>query len=138
MPHLTIEYSANLERAVDIDSLVARVHAAALSTGTAPLDALRTRAVRRDHYAIADRHPDNAFVAVAARLGPGRPLDERRRFVEALLAAVVEGCGDAADTTMFSVECTEIDPDTRVNDNRLRPLVVARAARSDTPPAGAD
>ena len=69
MPHLTIEYSANVADHVDIDRLVGALHDAALATGVAALDALRTRAVRREHYAIADRHPDNAFVAVTARLG---------------------------------------------------------------------
>ena len=75
MPHLILEYSSNVADRVDIDGLVDAVHDAALATGIAPLDALRTRAVERRYYAIADRHADNAFVALVARLGAGRTDD---------------------------------------------------------------
>lgn len=130
MPHLTIEYSANVAIAtggpVDIDALVGAMHEAALATGTAPLDALRTRAVAREHYAIADRQPDNMFIAVTARLGAGRSLDERKHFVAALATALDEFLGDAQRTMMLSVECQEIDPDVRINKNNVRALVADR------------
>jgi 5-carboxymethyl-2-hydroxymuconate isomerase len=125
MPHVILEYSSNLAALADIDELVVAVHDAALATGTAPLDALRTRAVARHHYAIADRDPHNMFLAVTARLGAGRPDDEKRAFVEALLAAVVDHLGDTP-TLMISVEYQEIDPTFRINRNNLRPLIAAR------------
>ena len=56
MPHLIVEYSANLERDVDIPRLVAAVHAAALETGVFPIGGIRTRAERRDIYQVADSH----------------------------------------------------------------------------------
>ncbi len=88
MPHLTLEYSANLADVADIDGLVRAVHEAALATGIAPLDGLRTRAVPREHYAIADLEPDNMFLAVTARLGAGRSDDDKHRLLDGLLAAV--------------------------------------------------
>jgi len=126
MPHLIIEHSANVADRVDITDLVDALHDTALATGIAPLDALRTRAVARHHYAIADRHPDNAFVAITARLGAGRSDDDRRNFVDALMNALDEQLGDARDTMMLSVEYQEIDPDSRVNRNHLRPLIAER------------
>jgi 5-carboxymethyl-2-hydroxymuconate isomerase len=126
MPHLIIEHSANVGDRVDIGDLVDRLHAAALATGIAPLDALRTRAAARDHFAIADRHPDNAFVAVTARLGAGRSDDDKRRFVAALMDALDDQLGDARHTVMLSVEYQEIDPEFRENRNHLRPVVAAR------------
>lgn len=125
MPHVILEYSSNLAALTDIDELVVAVHDAALATGTAPLDALRTRAVARRHYAIADREPDNMFLAIAARLGAGRPDEEKHAFIEALLAAVVDHLGDTP-TLMISVEYQEIDPTFRINRNNLRPLIAAR------------
>jgi len=122
-----LEYSSNLAELTDIDELVVAVHEAALATGTAPLDALRTRAVARHHYAIADRDPDNMFLAITARLGAGRADDEKHAFVEALLAAVVDQLGDAP-TLMISVEYQEIDPSFRINRNNLRQLIAARRA----------
>ena len=126
MPHLIIEYSANLADDVDIDELVGAMHDAALGTGLASIDALRTRAVGRVHYAIGDRDPTNAFVAVTARLGAGRSEADQRRLVDVLMDALDGALGDARATTMLSVEYQEIDPARRVNRNHLRPLIAAR------------
>lgn len=132
MPHLTIEYSANVADLVDIDDLVSNLHDAAIDTGIAALDALRTRAVRREHYAIADRHPDNAFIAVTARLGAGRSDDDQQRLLGELMAALDDTLGAAASTVMLSVELQEIDPSRRLNRNHLRELVRERSATDTT------
>ena len=131
MPHLILEYSSNVADRVDIDGLVDAVHDAALATGIAPLDALRTRAVERRYYAIADRHADNAFVALVARLGAGRTEAEQQRFVEALMAALDDFLGDAQRTIMLSVEYQEIDPSRRLNKNNLRSVIGERSASPD-------
>ena len=132
MPHVIIEYSANVATGggggVDIDALVRAVHRAAIATGVAPMDGLRTRAVARDHYAIADEHPDNGFVAVVARLGAGRSHADKRALVSALMDAVVEAAGEARHDLMFSVEYQDIDPDFRLNSNQVRVRLAERAA----------
>ena len=126
MPHLVIEHSDNVAELVDIAALVDALHDAALATGIAPLDALRTRAVGRQHYAIADRDPENAFIAVTARLGAGRSHAEKRTLLDALMAALEQTLGDAQRNVMFSVEFQEIDPDFRINKNNLRSVIAER------------
>ena len=126
MPHLIIDHSANVARSVDMVELVDALHDAALGTGLAAVDALRTRAVAHDVYAIADRHPDNAFVAVTIRLGAGRTLEDRRSLVAALMEALDDALGESRRTTMLSVECQEIDPEQRVNRNHLRSVIAER------------
>ena len=130
MPHLIIEHSSNVADLVDIDALVVAVHDAALATGIAPLDALRTRAAERRHYAIADRHPDNAFIAVTARLGAGRTDVEQRTLIDALMAALDHTLGPAQRHVMLSVEFQEINPDRRVNKNNLRSIVAERSSNT--------
>jgi 5-carboxymethyl-2-hydroxymuconate isomerase len=132
MPHLIIEYSANVADFTDVPELVGAVHDAALATGIAPLDALRTRAVAREHYAIADRDPSNKFIAVTARLGAGRSDSEKDSLVEALMNVLVEFLGDAQDTIMLSVEYQEIDPARRVNKNNLRAVIAERSKDIET------
>ena len=131
MPHLIVEYSANVEELTDVAELIGALHDAALDTGIASLDALRTRGARRDVVAIADRHPDNAFVAVTARLGPGRDPDDKQRFLEALMGVLDRQLGDSQRNVMLSVEYQEIDPDLRINKNNLRPVVAARETGDD-------
>ncbi|MEO6653022.1 MAG: hypothetical protein ABIP17_10235 [Ilumatobacteraceae bacterium] len=128
MPHLIIEHSSNVAALVDIDALVVAVHDAALATGIAPLDALRTRAAGLEHYAIADRDPTNAFVAVTARFGAGRSDVDQRRLLDALMAAVERTLGEACRSVMVSVEFQEIDPDRRINQNHLRAVIAERQA----------
>ncbi len=130
MPHLIIEHSSNVADLVDIDALVVAVHDAALATGIAPLDALRTRAAERRHYAIADRHPDNAFIAVTARLGAGRTDVEQRTLIDALMAALDHTLGPAQRHVMLSVEFQEINPDRRVNKNNLRSIIADRSSNT--------
>ena len=135
MPHLIAEYSSNVDAArggpVDIDDLVRVLHEAAIASGVAAVDALRTRAVARDHVAIGDRHPDNMFVAVTLRLGAGRTGDEKRAALDALLGALDDLLGDAQRTMMLSVECQEIDPAFRVNKNNLRTVIAERAGSEE-------
>ena len=82
MPHLILEHSANVSDVADIAGLVAVLHQAALATGIAPLDALRTRAAQRDIYAVGDQHPKNGFIAVTARLGAGRAEADKQRLIK--------------------------------------------------------
>ncbi len=126
MPHIVVEYSANLERHLDPDVLVRAVHDAALAHGLAPLDGLRTRAARRDHALVADGDPSFAFVAVWARIGPGRTPEARSGFVTALVDAVEALCLPFLDEmpVMISGEVTELDAEHRINRNHVRPRLV--------------
>ncbi|MGB6397443.1 MAG: 5-carboxymethyl-2-hydroxymuconate Delta-isomerase [Bradyrhizobium sp.] len=78
MPHFTIEYSANLDGRVDIGMVVEVVRKAAVETGIFPLGGIRVRAVKCEHYAIADGRPDLGFLDMVLRLGEGRDLATRK------------------------------------------------------------
>lgn len=123
MPHLIVEHSANVEH---VPLILEAVHAATLATGLAPIDALRTRAACREDYVIGDRHPDNAFIALIARLGPGRSGDEKQLLINALMDAIEATVGEAAGHMMLSVEIQEIDSEMRINHNHLRAHIGAR------------
>ena len=121
MPHIIVEYSANLEAEVSPRALVDALHRAALETGVFPLGGLRTRAERRDVYAVADGDPDNAFVAVVARIGAGRTA-ETRQGVAAALMAVLERETSAAFRRRglgLTVEVGEIDGTASLKTNNL-------------------
>ena len=82
MPHFTIEYSANLDGRVDMDKIVELVRKAAVETGIFPLGGIRVRAIRCEHYAIADGSPQSGFLAMLLRLGEGRDLAARQKAGE--------------------------------------------------------
>src|SRR5215470_5093126 len=113
MPHLIVEYSANLDPRLDVDHLLESLHAAAAGTGVFPLGGIRTRAARREHYRIADGHPDNTFVHVTARIRHGRPLELRQRAGTLLFETLCRCLASVYETTPLgiSLEVQEIDPD---------------------------
>ena len=121
MPHITVEYSANLEAQISPRRLVDALHRAALATGVFPLGGLRTRAERRDIYAVADGDPDNAFVAVVARIGEGRDAAIRKRVASALMAALEAETAEAFRSRGLglTVEVQEIDGAASLKTNNL-------------------
>jgi 5-carboxymethyl-2-hydroxymuconate isomerase len=120
MPHLTIECSANVRDVTDLHQMARALHAAAIETGVAPLDGLRTRVVVHELYVIADERPENKFIAVSGRFLQGRSLDDKRTMTQALMDALVAHLGDDERDVSLSVEFNEIDADTRLNRNTLK------------------
>jgi len=82
MPHFTIEYSANLDARLDMGAVVEIVRKAAVETGIFPLGGIRVRAIRCEHYAIADGRPDLGFLDMVLRLGEGRDVATRKKAGE--------------------------------------------------------
>ncbi|MDI4235016.1 5-carboxymethyl-2-hydroxymuconate Delta-isomerase [Bradyrhizobium sp. Arg237L] len=82
MPHFTIEYSANLDSHLDMGEVVELVRKAAVETGIFPLGGIRVRAIRCEHYAIADGRNVYGFLDMVLRLGEGRDLATRKKAGE--------------------------------------------------------
>jgi 5-carboxymethyl-2-hydroxymuconate isomerase len=89
MPHIVVEYSANLEAEVPPQALVHAIHQAIRDCGTFNLGAIRTRAERRDIFEIADGDPTHGFINVTLLIGPGRDVATKKR-VSGLLMEVLE------------------------------------------------
>ena len=82
MPHFTLEYSANLDSRVDMGKVVEVVRKAAIETGIFPIGGTRVRAVRCEHFAVADGNPEHGFIALLLRIGEGRDLPTRQKAGE--------------------------------------------------------
>src|SRR5260370_4748388 len=88
MPHFTIEYSANIDTLVDMSEVVEVVRVAAIETGIFPLGGIRVRAIKCEHYAIADGEPNLGFLDMVLRLGEGRHLATRKKAREHIFPAL--------------------------------------------------
>ena len=87
MPHLTVEYSANLEQDVDMPAFCAVMRDAMLATGIFPLGGIRVRALPCHAYVIADGDPRYAFMNMICRIGAGRDPETRAAAAETIYAA---------------------------------------------------
>jgi 5-carboxymethyl-2-hydroxymuconate isomerase len=88
MPHFTIEYSANLDKRVDMAAVVELVRKAAVETGIFPIGGIRVRAIKCGHYAIGDGNPQLSFLSMVLRLGEGRDLPARKKAGEHIFKAL--------------------------------------------------
>jgi 5-carboxymethyl-2-hydroxymuconate isomerase len=88
MPHFTIEYSANIDALVEMGPVVEVVRKAAVETGIFPLGGIRVRAVKCEHYAIADGRSNYGFLDMVLRLGEGRDLPSRQKAGEHIFKAL--------------------------------------------------
>lgn len=122
MPHIQIDYSANLEERLDVAGLCRTLRDVAVKTGVFPLAGIRVRAVRCDYWVIADGDPAHAFLDISVRLREGRPLEVRKRATEELFAAVREYCSQAlaSSSLMLSMEMREIDAGLAPKESSIR------------------
>lgn len=128
MPHVIVEYSANLAGRIDIRALVDQLHHSALGTGIFPLGGLRTRAEEREIYRIADGHPDNGFVHVTMWVGHGRSAETRRVAAQKVfddLVAFLKPCFDASPLGI-SLNMQELDEVLNFKHNNLHDYVRRR------------
>lgn len=121
MPHLIVEYSANIEEALKVPELLTRLRDCAVASGVFPLGGIRLRGARRDHYLIADGDPANGFVHLTARIGQGRTLEVRQSIAQALFDVLCSHLADlyAERGLGISVEIQEIDAATSLKKNNL-------------------
>jgi 5-carboxymethyl-2-hydroxymuconate isomerase len=111
MPHFSIEYSANIEPRVDIALVVELVRKAAVETGMFPLGGIRVRAVKCEHYAIADGRAHFGFLAMVLRLGEGRDLSARKQAGEHIFKALSDYLDPVFAETKFALSF-----DMQIND----------------------
>lgn len=112
MPHLSIQYSPQLDDQYDLDDLCHRLSDVMIETGVFPAGGVRVRAFRADNESVADRHPDNAFVAMQAYIGAGRSLEDKQRAGAQVFAAAEAFFADrlAEPHFLLSFEIFENDP----------------------------
>ena len=112
MPHIQIDYSANLAARLDIAALCRALRDAAVETGVLPLAGLRVRATVCDHVVIADGNPDHAFADISLRLRAGRTPEDKSRTTAHIFAAAETFCAEVLATSSFmlSFEMRDIDP----------------------------
>ncbi|MBM3642847.1 MAG: 5-carboxymethyl-2-hydroxymuconate Delta-isomerase [Alphaproteobacteria bacterium] len=130
MPHLYVEYSANIESEIDPPRLFDALFDAAVATGVFEPGGIRVRGLRIDRYRVADGHPDNGFVHLIAKIGHGRDEATKKRMGEALFAALTAYLQPLYDRRPLGIsfEVHELHPVLNFKKNNLHDHVKRRAA----------
>jgi 5-carboxymethyl-2-hydroxymuconate isomerase len=111
MPHLHIDYSANLESVVDMGALCEAIRAVTAEIDTFPLAGIRVRATRVDHVSMADGDPKHGFIDLSVRLRQGRPHDVKQDAIARIFATLKDVVAPAMEThsIVISAEMRDID-----------------------------
>jgi 5-carboxymethyl-2-hydroxymuconate isomerase len=101
MPHLTLEYSDNIE--VDVQPLLARLHEEVVATGAINLKGIKSRAIKNTQYRIADGDPDYAFVHVGLLIREGRPIEVQKEATQRVMKVLKETFGHLFEKRKLSL-----------------------------------
>jgi len=91
MPHLTLEYTDNIE--VEVQPLLARLHEEVVATGAINLKGIKSRVVRHTQYRIADGDLNYAFVHVGLLIREGRPIEIQKEATRRVMAVLKDVFG---------------------------------------------
>ena len=111
MPHLMIDYSANVEPDVEMGALCDTLRDVAASIDAFPLAGVKVRALRVDHYAIADGNPEHGFIDISVRIREGRDMETKQNAAQKLFDAANEFVADVMQrrSLALSLELRDID-----------------------------
>jgi 5-carboxymethyl-2-hydroxymuconate isomerase len=101
MPHLTLEYTDNLE--FEIQPLLARLHSELAATGAINLKGLKSRAIRHSDYRIADGNAEYAFVHVNLLIREGRPIEVQKDAAQRVMNVLKETFGQRYENSYLSL-----------------------------------
>jgi 5-carboxymethyl-2-hydroxymuconate isomerase len=101
MPHLTLEYTANLE--FDIQLLLTLLHEELVATGAVNLKGIKSRAICHTVYRIADGDPNYAFVHVNLLIREGRPLEIQKEAAQRVMEVLKTTFGQRFESGHLSL-----------------------------------
>jgi 5-carboxymethyl-2-hydroxymuconate isomerase len=90
MPHLTLEYSSNIELELNHKDLFAQLHRFLKEVGGIRIDNFKSRALKRNVYLVGRGDINNAFVHLEVRLLEGRSPEIKKEIGQGCLLLLKE------------------------------------------------
>ena len=112
MPHIAVDYSANVEDWIDMSGLCDVLRRAAIDSGVFPMAGIRVRAFRATYVSQADGDPKHGYVDISVRLRGGRDLAVKKAATAQIFAAAEAALSPAMaeHSIALSLEMRDIDP----------------------------
>jgi len=101
MPHVTLEYTDNLD--FDVQPLLARLHSEIAATGAVNLKGIKSRTIKHSEYRLADGNPEYAFVHVNLLIREGRSEEVQQDITRRVMTALEETFGDRFKNSYLSL-----------------------------------
>jgi len=121
MPHISVEYSANLANAVDFPALAKDLHETIATVAGGRAGGCKSRFVRHDDYYIADGTPHYAMLHAEISLLSGRAPETKRELSEAALLLLRKHTTPTPQfEVQFSVDIRDLDRDSYARHDEPR------------------
>ena len=113
MPHITLEYSANLFESRINSDLLQNLNSLLASLGPFNIEDIKSRAIRHEAYAVAEGSKNRAFVHLQLAVLPGRPPELMRTVTERLMEFLKQNFSRSFKELKcsFSIEVRELIKD---------------------------
>lgn len=113
MPHIIIDYSANLDARIDMQRFCEHLRRVAVTLDAFPLAGVRVRAHAAQYVAMADGDPAHAYIDISIRLRGGRTPAVKQDATQRLFEAARDFLAHdmASHSLALSMEMRDIDPD---------------------------
>ncbi len=134
MPHVVIQYTANLEPGAEIGALCSALAEVIVAQRDGagdrvfPIGGTRVLAYPTPHFAVADGGADRSFVYVNARIAPGRAPESVKATGAAMLAVVQRHFAEifASRPVGITLQIDEGAPVFDAKHSNLHPLFAGR------------
>lgn len=132
MAHLSFEYSANLEAALDLQAFCGEMRDAMRDSGVFPLGGIRVRGTRVDVCAVASGEPELGFIDMTLRMGQGRDEATRTEVTGTIYAAAENWISARLGTMPFALSLEVMEIDARFAEKRFNSLHAYLRARDSS------
>ena len=112
MPHIILEYSANLRQIVDFNKLFLDLHFLLHEHGDIAIKNCKSRALKLDDYLLADGKEEHGFVHLTIRIFAGRSSDLKKKISEQIRDLLLRYFNQPG--TEITVEIVDIDRESYV------------------------
>jgi 5-carboxymethyl-2-hydroxymuconate isomerase len=114
MPHVVLEYSDNVLEQVEFNDFFKKLHSLIIENGPFELKDIKSRAVRRENFYVADGNESNGFIHLTLSILTGRELNLKQALGERILSFLKQEFARSYEgmSCSISVEIRELDRDT--------------------------
>ena len=110
MPHITLEYSSNLNLGGTSAALFEKVHARVQDIAGVKIENCKSRAYVADEYRVGRGDPESAFIHLSVRFIEGRSSERKQALGVSLCELLREAfaVGDSDEDIQVTVEVSDI------------------------------
>ncbi|MFN2443109.1 MAG: 5-carboxymethyl-2-hydroxymuconate Delta-isomerase [Thermoanaerobaculia bacterium] len=109
MPHLVLEYSANVIDPPEMRPLLLELHRKLAGTGEFRIEDIKSRAIRHETFAVAEGDADRSFVTLDIQILEGRSDAAKEGLSFAVLEVLQKAFVRAIDTSRCNVTAKVTD-----------------------------